>query len=493
MKKWTIILSIGIWSCGDSGDDFDSPDQIMLLSDRAVVCPGQTATFRLFSTTIGSEIPISDFDFDPLPNGLGFISSNGIYSPPSNLSASQIEVTGTYKSKTKLSLILKTSYDSGTNQGGIESTPFDFFNLGEEYNFFYLNELRPFHFKSDGTAVVGTARIIPESLKKFEVAHYSNQGSLMWKKDFGTGKAKFIEVRDDKIYAAGNLTEMGGAIFFAVMIFDLEGNLAWENKIPNTPQHVFEGFQVDGEGNFYISSFTNGNSFITKLEKYNPYGDKVWEIDPGIGFSEIFIFPDGNIAAKSEEGWGGEPFITFFSATGQLRQKVRIQFTAVSFKGPNNTFGVGYSLQNQSNESSALYFDLFNSDGQKIMERKKISPDLPYSGKLEHPTEKKSAPAGFEKFFTDESGEVHVMHAGFWGDYGFLNLNSSSGQEWNLWKENKERTAEGALYPLQIIEEGNKLILLAQSDGKLHRYTLGKDYSFDDCLREPFWNKLDLF
>lgn len=482
MKKWIVLICIGILSCEDSEDDFGTQDQILLLSDREVVCPGQTAMLRLFSTVSNREISISEFAFDPLASGVGSISSNGLYTAPSSFTSSQIEISGTFRSKTKLSLKINTSNGPNSEQGGVEISPFGFFNADEG---------RPYFFWSDGSVVLGTPRHLTQTLQKFEISKYTGQGVLQWKKDLGAGEAKFVEVLNDKIYAAGTLSELGGAVFNVILLFDLYGNLVWEKKMPTTPQHVFSGFQVDTQGNFYISTYTNGNAFITSLAKYNLLGENVWDIEPGSGFREIFIFPDGNVVAKSEEGWGGQPILTFFNSSGLLLQKEKTEFTGVNFKGPNNTFGVGYEIP--GNESFSIYFDLFASDGKKTLNRQRIVTDQSFSGRLSNPAEKKRAPAGFNKFFSDETDKVHVLQAGFWGNYDFLISNSTSQKEWIWWSENKARTAEGVLYPLQILEEEKNLILLAHSNGELYQFRLGKDYSFDDCLRQSYWNKLDMF
>jgi hypothetical protein len=481
MKRWMIYSILLLWACGEDSEDFGAPDQLLLLSDREVICPGQTATFRLFSTSSGKEVPISEFIFDPLPNEIGTISSVGLLSVGPANSNSELTISGTYKSTTKLSTKIKVQVPSESPVTSLGITPF---------GFYHPDEGRPFYFWPDGSVILGSRKFGPESLKQFELSKYSEVGVLQWKKELGSGEAKFIQVINDQIYAAGILLEIGGAVSTIIIIYDLDGNVVWEKKMASTSQHVFWGFQVDSSGNFYLSTYSTGSSFVTSLSKFNSLGEKVWEIDPKISYREILIFQDGNIVAKSEEGLGGEPFLTFFNSSGELLKKERTEFAGVNFKGPNDTFGVGYEVP--SGGSSAIYFDLFNSIGQKIESRKQLVAKS-YAGSLTNPTEKKTAPAGFTKFLASENGEIHVMNAGFWGNYDFLILNSSSGKEWVWWKENKERTAEGVLYPLQIIENENKLILFTQSDGKLNRFTLGKDYSFDDCLREPYWNKLEMF
>ncbi len=470
-----------LWACGEDSDDLGTPDQLLLLSDREMVCSGQTATFRLFSTSSGKEVPISEFIFEPLPNEIGSINSAGLLTVGAVNSNSELTISGTYKSTTKLSTKIKVQAPSESTVSSLGISPFGFYNPDFGY---------PLYFWPDGSVILGSRKFGPESSKQFEVSKYSGAGVLQWKKELGSGEAKFIQVINDQIYAAGILLEIGGAVSNIIIIYDLDGNVVWEKKMASTSQHVFWGFQVDLNGNFYLSTYTNGSSFITSFSKFNSQGEKVWEIDPKASYREIFIFQDGNLAAKSEEGLGGEPFLTFFNSSGELIKKERTEFVSVNFKGPNDTFGVGYEVP--SDGSSAIYFDLFNSVGQKIESRKQLVAKS-YAGSLTNPSEKKTAPAGFTKFFNSENGEIHVMNAGFWGNYDFLILNSPSGKEWVWWKENKERTAEGVLYPLQILEDENKLILFTQSDGKLYRFTLGKDYSFDDCLLEPYWNKLEMF
>lgn len=482
MKKIIWILLFGVFACGEDDDVFDTPDQILLLSDREVVCSGQTANLRLFSSQSRKEVPISEFAFDPLPNEIGTISSGGLLTVGSVNSNSELTISGTYKSTTKLFTKIKVQAPSESTVSSLVISPFGFYNPDEG---------RPFYFWQDGAVILGTRRFGPESSKQFEVSKYSGAGVLQWKKELGSGEAKFIQVINDQIYVAGILLEIGGAVSNIIIIYDLDGNVVWEKKISSTSQLVFWGFQVDLIGNFYLSTYTNGSSFITSFSKYNPQGEKVWEIDPKVSYREIFIFQDGNLAAKSEEGLGGEPFLTFFDTSGKQLYKVRTEYNGVSFKGPNNTLGVGLGFD--FNGIFLSGFDLFNSIGQKIVDNRRIEVSATNAIITDNPIEKKQSPSGSSNFFADDSGAVHVLHTGFWGFYDFLNLDSSSARTWIWWKENKERTQLGVIYPLQILEEGDDLILLAHSDKKLFRFTLGKDYSFDDCLREPYWNKLDMF
>lgn len=484
MKKWMIFILVAFWACVEKGDEFGSPDHLLLLSDREVICPGQTATLRLFSTSGEKEVPLTEFSFDPLPSGIGSISPTGILTIGAVNSNSEITISGFYKSKSKLSAKIRVNAPIPTSGTSLIVSPITFFNRDAG---------RPIYFWKDGSMVMGTAKHSSSAMKTFEVSKYSGQGDIQWKKDFGSGEAQFIHLHNNMIYAAGRLNEIGGAVFFVVLTFDLEGNLVKEKKMPTTPQHFLSGFDIDKNGNFYLSTYSNGSSFITSLEKYNSIGEEVWKIEPGTFYSEFYFFPDGAFAAKSSEGLGGELFLTFYKENGSLIRKERIDFTESGFYGPNGTIGSGYLSQNQNNETSTILFDLYSNSGVKTAERQILVRDQPYSGRLKNPTEKKKAPGGITKFFSSSNGEVHVLHSGFWGNYVFLILNSSSGKEWVWWKENKGGTAEGVLYPLQILEDEDKLILLAHSDSKLFRFTLGKDYSFDDCLREPYWNKLDLF
>lgn len=78
MKKVFAILLLTIFGCSKNGDEFDKPDQILLLPDREVVCNEQTVTFRLFSQKSKVEISLSDFVFDPILNAVGSITSSGL-------------------------------------------------------------------------------------------------------------------------------------------------------------------------------------------------------------------------------------------------------------------------------------------------------------------------------------------------------------------------------------------------------------------------------
>jgi hypothetical protein len=415
MKKWISIFVILNWGCENFSDEFGTPDQILLLADREVVCGGQTSTLRLFSTASKKEISISEIAFDALAKGSGNISASGVYTPPVNPNISKVTISGTIKSGTKVSTILNLKSDPSYSAGSLTITPFAFFNEDEG---------RPSHFWSDGSVVFGTGKHI--SSNKFEVIKYSYQGALQWKKDFGSGEAKFIQVFEEKIYAAGLSEVIEGEVFFVIVIFDLDGNL------------VGKGWRFTG-----------------------------WLANPILSFFD----KQGNLIKIIEEGLAG---------------------SKVSFKGPNGTIGIAYS-GNSSNLTRANYYSLLNSQGQEIVSNKMIGIPEPYSGSLDHPAQKKLAHAEFLKAFAGSSGEIHVISAAFWGHFDFLTLNSSSGNNWIWWKENKERTAREVLYPMQILEEGSQLIVLAHSDGRLYRFVLSMDYSFDDCLREPYWNKLDVY
>ena len=484
MKNWMIFMLVAIWACGEKGDDFGSPDQLILLSDREVICSGQTATLRLYSTQSRKEVSIADFTFDPLPNGLGSINSGGVFTLGAVPSSSEATISGTYKSKIKLSTKIRLQTPSSNSISTLSVSSVAFLNRDSG---------RPIHFWADGSSVMGTAKFSAPTLKSFEIIKYSNQGEIQWKKELGSGEAQFIQVIESRIYAAGTLNEIGGAVFFILVVFDLEGNLIWEKRIPFTPQLFLKGFDIDSNGNFYLSTYTNGDAYVTSLEKYNSMGEEVWKVSPGTAYSEFYFFPSGSFAVKSIEGLGMEPFLTFYDENGKLIRKERIDFTESGFIGSNGTIGSGYQVQNQSNETTSILFDLYANTGIKTAVRQVLVRDQSYSGTLINPVEKKKAPAGFTKFFTSKNGDIHVFHAGFWGNYDFLILNSSSGKEWAWWKENKARTAEGVLFPLKITEDENNLILFAESDGKLYRFSLGKDYSFNDCLRESFWNKLEMF
>ena len=484
MKNRMVLLLLAIWACGENESDLGSPDQLLLLSDREVVCPGQTANLRLFSTQGRKEVPISDFAFDPLPNGLGSINSAGVLTSGAVPSSSEATISGIYKSKIKLSTKIRLQTPSSNSISTLSVSSFAFLNRDSG---------RPIHFWADGSSVMGTAKFSAPTLKSFEIIKYSNQGEIHWKKELGSGEAQFIQVIGSRIYAAGRLNEIGGAVFFAVAVFDFSGNQIWEKRIPTTSFHVLQGFGVDGSGNFYLSTHTNGSGYVTSLEKFKSSGEEVWKVSPSTSYSEFYFFSGGNFAVKSTEGLGMEPFLTFYDENGKLIRKERIDSTESGFIGPNGTIGSGYQVQNQSNETTSILFDLYVNTGIKTALRQVLVRDQSHSGTLINPVEKKKAPAGFTKFFTSKNGDIHVLHAGFWGNYDFLMLNSSSGKEWVWWKENKARTAEGVLYPLKITEDENNLILFAESDGKLYRFSLGKDYSFNDCLREPYWNKLELF
>ena len=257
MKKWMIYSILALWACGEDSEDLGVPDQLLLLSDREVICSGQTATFRLFSTASRKEVPISEFTFDPLPIEIGSISSAGLLTLGTVNSSTEITISGTYKSKSNLNTKVKVQASSESSTPSLVISPFGFYNpdLG-----------RPFYFWKDGTV---TGKFGPESLKQFEVLKYSGAGMLQWKKEFGSGEAKFIQVFNNQIYVAGVLSELGGGILNVVMIFDLAGNLVWEKKMPTSRQHVFSAFQVDHSGNFYLSTYTDGSSFNSSFAKYN--------------------------------------------------------------------------------------------------------------------------------------------------------------------------------------------------------------------------------
>lgn len=495
MKRLLIVLLITLISCDESDLDPDLggfDQDIYLFADRQSIYPGQSTQIRAFSFSKKLEIPISQISFDPIDPLLGSINSEGIFtaaSPEIKPDATVIPILGSYKSKpiinpnTVLLDIEKANIPSKL-KSSVTRTLFGFYNEDEG---------RPYKFLDDGSVLMSSKQHGgDENTNEFELHKYSNIGVLEWKKSWGTGNAEFLKIKDQLIYLAGQTIKVGGARYVNLIILDLDGNVIKEINI-STNRKV-GSFGLGPENDFYFSFFDQtGNSPENRLVKYDPEGQLIWELKADHGFVIEKIFTDGTVFCTGAFGWE-TPNLFKIDKDGQktLIRQWPDNVIRNYFETDEDILGFAYSEYNSIFEISYWFYDVLDKEGNTIISKEKIG-EFPMKGPLEFPNERKIAMGMIKGAEMDSNGDIHVLSDGFWGNYAFLVLRSSKSDSWNWWEENKERAIEGVIKPLQLNVLEDRIQVFAHHEKSLVRIEIAKDYNFNNCLLQPFWNKLEMF
>jgi hypothetical protein len=495
MKRLLILLLFALISCDESDlePDLGGFDQdIYLFADRQSICAGQSAQIRAFSLSKKLEIPISQISFDPIDPLLGSINSEGIFtaaSPEIRPDATVIPILGSYKSKPIISpntvlLDIEKANTTSKLKSSVTRTPFGFYNQDEG---------RPYKFLEDGSVLMASKQYGgEENTNEFELQKYTATGILEWKKSWGTGNAEFLKIKDQLIYLAGQTIKVGGARNANLIILDLDGNVIKEINIPTNRK--VNSFGLGSENDFYFSFFDQtGNSPENKLIKYDPEGQMIWEVKADHGFVIEKIFTDGTVFCTGALGME-TPNLFKIDRDGQktLLRQWPDNVIRNYFETDEDIFGFAYSEYNSISEITYWYYDLLDKEGNIIISTEKIG-EFPMKGPLVFPIEQKIAMGMIKDAKMDSNGDIHMLSDGFWGYYDFLVLRSSKGDSWNWWEENKERTIEGVIKPLQLNVLEDRIQVFAQHEKSLVKIEIAKDYNFNNCLLQPFWNKLEMF
>lgn len=495
MKRLLIFILFVLVSCEESDLKPDSggfDQDIFLFADRLSICAGQSTQIRAFSFSKKVEIPISQISFDPIDPLLGSINADGIFtaaSPEIRPDATVIPILGSYKSKPIISsntvlLDIEKATIPSKLKSSVTRTPFGFYNE---------NEGRPYKFLDDGSVLFASKQFWwDENTNEFELYKYSNTGALEWKKSWGTGNGEFLKIKDQLIYLAGQTIKVGGARYANLIILDLDGNVIKEIKI-STNRKV-DSFGFGPEGEFYFSFFDQtGNSPENNFIKYDPEGQMVWEIKADHGFVIEKIFMDGTVFCTGALG-RETPNLFKIDKDGQktLVRQWPDNVIRNYFETEEDILGYAYLEYNSISEISYWFYDLFDKEGNTMISKEKIG-EFPTKGPLEFPVQQKIAMGMIKDAKMDLNGDIHVLSDGFWGNYDFLVLRSSNSGIWNWWEENKERTIEGVIKPLQLNVLEDRIQVFAYHEKSLVKIEIAKDYNFNNCLLQPFWNKLEMF
>lgn len=161
------------------------------------------------------------------------------------------------------------------------------------------------------------------------VAKYSDQGSLLWSRQYGSSGSDFaFDVSGDaagNVYTAGytdgslGAANAGGTDIF-VAKHDPAGNLLWLRQSGSSEQDTLSGVWADKSGNVYLAGRTFGSlgslggnlgGSDIAVEKYDPDGNQLWAKQIGTSAedacSSIFGDDQGNVylAGRTAGSWEG--------------------------------------------------------------------------------------------------------------------------------------------------------------------------------------------
>jgi hypothetical protein len=204
---------------------------------------------------------------------------------------------------------------------------------------------------TDGEGNVYISGYIADAL----LAKYSAAGALLWTSRLeGSGSSSVTIDGDGNVYISGGTygsldgPNLGSTDAF-VAKYSADGALLWARQLGTSEYDASYGVATDGEGNVYITGWTDGSlagpyrgDFDTFVAKYSAGGALLWTSQFGTSSGDISL----GIATDSEgnvyiTGLSADAWLIKYSPTGALtwtRQLKRAEPRGVATDGAGNVY-----------------------------------------------------------------------------------------------------------------------------------------------------------
>jgi len=252
---------------------------------------------------------------------------------------------------------------------------------------------------------------ISVSVMLFALQQNSEQLKVVWGKQWGTEATELVTGialdGQDNIYIAGvtkgNLFEQNqGKLDIFIIKLDSEGNVLWGKQLGSEEEEWCD-MAVDGEGNVYLVTVTEGNWFGKNfgnfykdivLLKLSSSGEILWskrigteedEVYDGIAIESNHFYIAGGTTGSlfgdyKKGGWGGyEGFLAKFDLNGNLVWGKQFSeedyFGAISVDSQSNIYVAGLTImKDEANDKIATLLAKFNPNGTLIWKQKYVFP-----------------------------------------------------------------------------------------------------------------------
>ncbi len=253
LQNLTCFLCLGLllsfMSCqGDDEPNLTNSESFELFALNESVCPGMQVQLHLFDKEEGKEIDFSDFVFDPIPNGLGEISAEGIYQAPNLISGnSTLIIKMKRKNNPRITAGYQLELTTGSDTNLSSKIPHQFTEL---FNFYGLSSSNEFLF---GSPPIGTG---PAKSERYVAYLFNPEGQTVWAYDLGIGSTQFGMVYNDYFLISGGLMNPEGDYRIASKIYDGNGN---ELKKEIQEKIMFRDYYLNQSNELFLSNSHHPN------------------------------------------------------------------------------------------------------------------------------------------------------------------------------------------------------------------------------------------
>jgi hypothetical protein len=491
MKKklcFIFIVVISFTSCNLEESEPIDPwrDQNFLLGDRQILCVGQTAQLKIYSTVLQREVPIKDVTFEIQPSDMGSVSPSGLFTPNNNIQQStEVNIKAKFNKPSMGNIFaakIRVQPSSSNPKLGVQTADNEL-KGGRNYSRLPSDEVI---FGSEFVATFGGSN----QNFNYEVVKASGEGKIIWKKQFGMGNARLVKSVDDMVFLAGHRYVAGSAFSVPqIMIIDPEGNILKEILFEDGE---IEAFDVDKDKNMYLSMriWSEHNSF--RRIKVSEGGEIIFDIKSNYELISLKITEEKEMIGLCRllDNPDNEGLIFFDKEGNEVWQKStgRRATESILFIRPSSDIGLAFSKYDQLLESSVWYTEIVDQNGQ-IKESNTLALGIPNPGTLFFPTQPKYQLNSISDVLVADRGEVFLMGTGTDDNTDYIVVASKEiGGVWIWWYKN-ETPIKGANL-LALYETEGSLKLMADTRPELRIFSLGKyNLDFDQCSYNPLWSE----
>jgi len=237
------VLFLPLISCQKEEKPPTNVGPFKLFAIDRPICQGMQVQLRLLDESSGEIIDFSQFTFDPIPDGLGEISSSGLYKAPDYISNNTtLEIKAKWKPNKKVEASYSLLLTENSDLNLISKIPYQ---VQFKDRLFNLSASNLFLF---GARMTGEG---PTKNMQFRIDVVDKNGQLKWSRGFGViGGSIFGMFYHNYILVSGSAL-MGENWEEISKIYDLEGNdleKEIQDKLP------FRNYYMNPLGELFLSN-----------------------------------------------------------------------------------------------------------------------------------------------------------------------------------------------------------------------------------------------
>jgi hypothetical protein len=280
------------------------------------ICQGMQVQLHLLDASSGEIIDFSQFSFDHLPNGLGEVSSSGLYKAPDFISDNttlEIKVKWKPNKKVEASHALLLTANSDFNL--ISKIPHQ---VQFKDRLFSLSASNLFLF---GARMTGEG---PSKNMQFRVDVVDKNGQVKWSRGYGViGYADFGMFYHDHILVSGS-AQMGEHWEGISKIYSIEGN-DLEKEIQD--KLLFRNYFINPSGELYLSNSIHPfYASPTKVFKLSSEFDIIQSISINYPVHSFVVNQDGSVITYYFDEIKEECGVVMVDSQGQEKWKIPLPF-----------------------------------------------------------------------------------------------------------------------------------------------------------------------